>query len=117
MSDIHGDQATTLQQIPGAGHQSGTYALRLYVAGTTSKSMTAIRNIRHICEKHLGGKYDLEVIDIYQHPEAATRAQIIAAPTLIKLSPEPLRRAIGDLSNEEKVLYALNLPSNIAYGS
>ncbi len=72
----------------------------------------AIRNIRYICEKHLANMYDLEVIDIYQHPQEAARAQIIAAPTLIKLSPEPMRRAIGDLSNEVKVLAALDLPDN-----
>jgi circadian clock protein KaiB len=93
------------------------YALRLYVTGTTSRSMLAIKNIRHLCEKYLAGAYDLEVIDIYQHPEAAAQAQIIAAPTLIKLSPLPLRRAIGDLSNEGKVLFALNLPSSAVYGS
>lgn len=97
--------------------QPERYALRLYVTGTTSRSMLAIKNIRHLCEKYLAGAYDLEVIDIYQHPEAAAQAQIIAAPTLIKLSPLPLRRAIGDLSNEGKVLFTLNLPSSAAYGS
>ena len=104
-------------QLPSADDQTGLYALRLYVAGTTPRSMLAIRNIQYICEKHLSGKYDLEVIDIYQHPEAATQAQIIAAPTLIKLSPEPVRRAIGDLSNEVKVLYALNIPNIAIYGT
>lgn len=86
------------------------YSLRLYVAGSTPRSMLAVKNIRNICERHLTGLYDLEVIDIYQHPEAAAGAQIIAAPTLIKLSPEPSRRAIGDLSNEHKVLTTLSLP-------
>jgi circadian clock protein KaiB len=86
------------------------YSLRLYVAGSTPRSMLAVKNIRSICERHLAGHYDLEVIDIYQHPEAAAGAQIIAAPTLIKLSPEPARRAIGDLSNENKVLSTLSLP-------
>lgn len=86
------------------------YRLRLYVAGSTPRSMLAVKNIRNICERHLTGLYDLEVIDIYQHPEAAAGAQIIAAPTLIKLSPEPSRRAIGDLSNEHKVLTTLSLP-------
>ena len=86
------------------------YSLRLYVAGSTARSMLAVKNIRHICDRHLAGLYDLEVIDIYQHPEAAAAAQIIAAPTLVKLSPEPCRRAIGDLSNDEKVLSALGLP-------
>ena len=86
------------------------YRLRLYVAGSTPRSMLAVKNIRNICERHLTGLYDLEVIDIYQHPEAAAGAQIIAAPTLIKLTPEPCRRAIGDLSNEHKVLTTLSLP-------
>jgi circadian clock protein KaiB len=101
---------------PWADSPMEMYQLRLYVAGNTSKSILAIRNIRHICDKHLLGKYELQVIDIYQHPEVAAQAQIIAAPTLIKLSPEPLRRAIGDLSNEAKVLFSLNLPTNNAYG-
>ncbi|MDB5856501.1 MAG: thiol-disulfide isomerase [Ramlibacter sp.] len=91
--------------LPGAGR----YVLRLYVAGTTSRSMGAIRNIQRFCEKHLAGLYDLEVIDIYLRPELAAQAQIIAAPTLIKLFPAPARRAIGDLSNEMKVSNALNL--------
>jgi circadian clock protein KaiB len=86
------------------------YSLRLYVAGSTPRSMLAVKNIRNICERHLAGGYDLEVIDIYQHPEAAASAQIIAAPTLIKLKPEPCRRAIGDLSDEHKVLTTLSLP-------
>ncbi|MDB5880571.1 MAG: KaiB protein [Ramlibacter sp.] len=86
------------------------YSLRLYVAGSTPRSMLAVKNIRNICERHLAGLYDLEVIDIYQHPAAAAGAQIIAAPTLIKVSPAPARRAIGDLSNEDKVLSTLGLP-------
>ncbi len=85
------------------------YSLHLYVAGSTSRSMQAIKNIRRLCERYLEGQYDLEVIDIYQHPEAAASAQIIAAPTLVKLSPQPRRRAIGDLSDEGKLLAALNL--------
>ncbi len=90
------------------------YNLRLYVAGSTPRSMLAVKNIRNICERHLAGMYDLEVIDIYQHPEAAAGAQIIAAPTLIKLTPGPARRAIGDLSNEQKVLSTLSLPISVA---
>jgi circadian clock protein KaiB len=90
----------------GAEH----YSLRLYVAGSTPRSMLAVKNIRNICERHLAGLYDLEVIDIYQHPHAAAVAQIIAAPTLVKLTPQPARRAIGDLSNEHKVLSTLGLP-------
>jgi circadian clock protein KaiB len=85
------------------------YVLHLYVTGSTPRSMSAIMNIKKICEKHLANQVDLEVIDIYLHPELAKDAQIIAAPTLIKTLPEPLRRAIGDLSDEEKVLIALDI--------
>jgi circadian clock protein KaiB len=92
------------------------YRLRLYVAGSTPRSMLAVTNIRRICELHLAGQYDLEVVDIYQHPEVAADAQIIAAPTLIKLSPEPCRRAIGDLSNAAKVLSTLSLPIGPSHG-
>jgi circadian clock protein KaiB len=102
---------------PAAGlANAGRYSLQLYVAGSTSRSMQAVRNIRRVCEKYLAGQYDLEVIDIYQNPETAAQAQIIAAPTLIKLLPEPRRRAIGDLSNVEKVLFTLNLDTDLAYG-
>ena len=93
-------------------NQSGNeqrYSLRLYVTGSTPKSVTAILNIKRICEKHLLNHVDLEIVDIYQNPELAKEAQIIAAPTLIKMFPEPLRRAVGDLSDEEKVLYALDI--------
>jgi circadian clock protein KaiB len=100
-----------------ASRQKPHYALRLYVAGTTARSILAIRNIQHICGKHLADRVDLEVIDIYQHPQEAARAQIIAAPTLIKMSPEPIRRAIGDLSNEVRVMAALDLVSNVTSGS
>ena len=77
----------------------------------------AIKNLRHFCERYLADRYELEVIDIYQHPETAARAQIIAAPTLIRVSPEPQRRAIGDLSNVSKVLYALDLTTDGDYES
>jgi circadian clock protein KaiB len=96
--------------------EEGCYVLRLYVAGTTARSMVAINNLRNICNKHFQNPYDLEIIDIYQHPEIAGKAQIIAAPTLVKLAPGPVCRVIGDLSNEEKVLFVLNVPSRVAYG-
>jgi circadian clock protein KaiB len=103
---------------PGSStEEDGRYVLRLYVAGTTARSMVAINNLRNICDKHLQNLYDLEIIDIYQHPEIAGKAQIIAAPTLVKLAPGPVCRVIGDLSNEEKVLFVLNVPSRVAYGS
>jgi circadian clock protein KaiB len=85
------------------------YVLRLYVAGTTSQSMRAISNIRKICEEHLEGRYELEVVDIAQHPTLAIGEQIIAAPTLIKKLPLPLRRFIGDMSQTARILLGLDL--------
>jgi circadian clock protein KaiB len=85
------------------------YVLRLYVTGSTPRSTRAIANIRALCEKHLAGRYDLEVVDIYQQPVLAKGEQIIAAPTLVKKLPSPLRKVIGDLSNTEKVLMGLDI--------
>jgi circadian clock protein KaiB len=85
------------------------YVFRLYVSGSTPRSTQAIRNIRKICEEYLTGRYDLEVVDIYQQPELAGEQQIIAAPTLIKSLPLPLRRFIGDLSQSEPVLVGIGL--------
>jgi len=94
-----------------AGHKSRKdfYVLRLYVAGLTARSRTAIANITSICEEHLQGRYDLEVIDVFQRPILAREEQIIATPTLVKKLPAPLRRLIGDLSEREKVLVGLDL--------
>jgi len=89
-----------------------SYQLRLYVTGTTPRSTQAIKNIRSLCEKHLKGRYDLEVIDIYQQPEAAVGQQIIAAPTLVKELPLPIQRMIGNLSDHNKVIVSLNLASS-----
>jgi len=85
------------------------YVLRLYVTGTTRNSQRAIVNIRKICEDHLRGRYDLEIVDISQHPTLAEGEQIIAAPTLIKKLPLPLRRFIGDMSQTERILLGLDL--------
>jgi circadian clock protein KaiB len=85
------------------------YLLRLYVTGTTPQSVKAIANLKQICEEHLKGRYILEVIDLYQHPGLASGEQIIAAPTLIKKLPLPLRRIIGDMSSTEKVLLGLDI--------
>lgn len=86
------------------------YCLRLFVAGTSQRSLRTMANLRRICENHLAGRFDLEVVDIYQQPHLAEQDHVIAAPTLVKLSPEPLRRIIGDLSDEGRVLHALGLP-------
>jgi len=85
------------------------YILRLYITGTTSRSIIAITNLKKICEEYLEGRYELEVIDLYQMPSLAKDEQIIAAPTLIKKLPLPFRRIIGDMSNKEKVLIGLDL--------
>jgi circadian clock protein KaiB len=94
-----------------AAHDAGTarYVLRLYVTGMTPRSTRAVENVRNICERHLHGRYDLEVIDIYQQPTLAKGEQIVAAPTLIKKLPLPLRRVIGDMSSTERVLLGLDL--------
>ena len=93
---------------PSAAHHK-KYVLRLYVTGATSSSRRAILNITSICSEHLQGKYDLEVIDIHQKPTLAKDEQIVAAPTLIKQLPLPLRRIIGDLSDRDSVLFGLDL--------
>ncbi|RXE56130.1 hypothetical protein ABH15_08150 [Methanoculleus taiwanensis] len=85
------------------------YVLRLYITGMTPRSREAIENIKEICETHLSGRYDLEVIDIYQQPERAEEAQVFAAPTLIKELPLPLRKLIGDMSNRDRVLIGLGI--------
>jgi circadian clock protein KaiB len=86
-----------------------TYVLRLFVAGTTVRSQKAISSTRRICEEHLAGRFDLEVIDIYTSPEMTRDFQIVATPTLVKIMPEPLRRIVGDFSDQTKVLIGLNL--------
>ncbi len=85
------------------------YVLRLYVTGMTPLSSRAIEHVRSICENNLRGRYDLEVIDIYQLPALARDEQIVATPTLIKVLPEPLRRFIGDLSRVDRFLFGLDL--------
>ena len=92
-----------------AVHATARYVLRLYVTGSTTRSARAISNIRKICEEHLEGRYDLEIVDIAQHPTLAEGEQIIAAPTLIKKLPLPLRRFIGDMSHTERILLGLDL--------
>lgn len=85
------------------------WELRLYVAGKTTKSVAALNNLSKLCEEHLKGKYVIEVIDLLVHPQLAEGDQIFAIPTLVKKVPEPIRKIIGDLSNEEKVLVGLNI--------
>ena len=89
------------------------YRLRLFVAGSTHRSRRAIENLRRVCDEHLQGRLDLEVIDIYQQPELAGQYQVIAAPTLVKLLPLPIRRIIGDLSEKDRVLRGLDLAPRV----
>jgi circadian clock protein KaiB len=89
--------------------QPGRHVLRLYVTGLTPRSARAVNNLRAICDEYLDGRYDLEVIDIYQQPVLAKGEQIIAAPTLVKQLPLPMRRVIGDMSDRERVLRGLDL--------
>ncbi len=87
------------------------YLFRLYVSGTSSRSATAIANIRLICEQYLAGHYELEVIDVYQQPQATKSAQVIVVPTLIKELPLPAQRFVGDMSKTEKIVVGLRLRS------
>ena len=86
------------------------YELSLYIAGTTPQSAAALDNIVALCEERLHGRYDLSVIDVYVHPARARADQIVAIPTLLRRKPEPLRRLVGDLSDEAVVLRGLDLP-------
>jgi circadian clock protein KaiB len=100
---------------PGEMDHSGShslqakYVLRLYINGSTLKSTLAVKNIKQVCEQHLNGRYRLEIIDICQQANLARDEQIVAVPTLIKRLPLPLRRLIGDLSDQNKVLFGLDL--------
>ncbi len=85
------------------------FDLRLYVAGQTAKSMTALANLKQICETHLAGEYRIEVIDLLKTPQLAAGDQILAVPTLVRRLPEPIKKIIGDLSNEERVLVGLDV--------
>ena len=85
------------------------WELRLYVAGKTPKSITALTNLKKYCETHLKGLYRIEVVDLLVHPQLAEGDQIFAIPTLVRKVPEPIRKIIGDLSNEEKVLVGLDI--------
>jgi circadian clock protein KaiB len=89
--------------------EAETWELRLYVAGQTPKSVMAIANLKSYCEQHLKGRYQLEVIDLLKNPQLAEGDQILAIPTLVRKVPEPIRKIIGDLSNEEKVLVGLDV--------
>lgn len=104
-----GDATRDFESLLRRSRPRGRYVLKLYVTGTTLRSAEAIANVRSLCDEHLAGRYDLEVIDIYQQPGQAAGAQILAAPTLVKSLPAPAKRLIGNLSDREKVLVALDV--------
>jgi circadian clock protein KaiB len=89
--------------------QDKAYRLRLYVAGKTPKSILAFTNLKQICEDHLLGRYEIEIIDLLENPQLARGDQILAVPTLVRRLPEPIKKIIGDLSNTERVLVGLDL--------
>ena len=93
----------------GRRKSGAEWQLRLYVAGQTPKSMAALDNLKRLCESHLAGRYELEVIDLLVNPKLAAGDQILAVPTLVRKFPEPIRKIIGDLSNEGKVLVGLDV--------
>ncbi|MBX0290192.1 circadian clock protein KaiB [Hymenobacter sp. HSC-4F20] len=95
--------------LPTAAAEDETWELRLYVAGQTVKSVTALANLKSYCEQHLKGRYKLEVIDLLVHPQLAAGDQILAIPTLVRKVPVPIRKIIGDLSNQERVLVGLDI--------
>jgi len=103
------NEAAAFERALRAQPEAEHYLLRLYVTGTTPRSARAIQNIRAICEEKLQGRYDLEVIDIYRHPEQAKPEQVVVTPTLVKKLPLPVRKLIGDLSDAERVLVGLDI--------
>lgn len=107
MSDLVKKESTPMEEQTKPGEP--TCILKLYVAGQTAKSITAIANLKKICEEHLAGRYEIEVIDLLLNPELAQGDQIIALPTLVRRLPEPIKKIIGDLSNTERVLVGLNI--------
>jgi circadian clock protein KaiB len=103
--------ASTAADVDG---DAGLHHLRLYVAGQTPKSLAAIANLKKVCEEHLAGRYDIEVIDLMENPKLAAGDQILAIPTLVRRLPAPLKRIIGDLSNTERVLVGLDIRAKAA---
>lgn len=97
------------ERAEGGLTDSDVYRLRLYVAGESPKSLEAFRNLKQLCENHLAGRYEIEVVDLLEHPRLARGDEIIAIPTLVRQLPAPMRKIIGDLSNTDRVLVGLQL--------
>jgi len=97
------------EAVSGETLRRAKYIFRLYITGSTSRSLRAVYNLKKLCEEYLPNDYDLEVIDIYKNPAAAREEQIVAAPTLVKQLPRPIRKFVGDLSNTQKILVGLDI--------
>jgi circadian clock protein KaiB len=107
---VVGDAASVGSDAGSIRHaETETWELRLYIAGQTLRSVAAFANLKKLCEEHLPGRYQIEVIDLMEKPQLAAGDQIVAIPTLIRKLPEPLRRIVGDLSNTERALVGLQL--------
>lgn len=102
-------ESKTAKPKPASGAQPALWELRLYVAGHTAKSIAALNNLKQICEEHLAGKYNIEVVDLLENPQLAKGDEIVALPTLVRKLPRPIRKIIGNLSDTEKVLVGLQL--------
>ena len=100
-----------MSDVDAVSSEPPVYRLRLFVAGNTARSRLAIENLRLFCMAYLSGRFDLEVVDIYQQPELAEQNQVVAAPTLLRVTPLPMRRIVGDLSQTGRILRGLELPS------
>ncbi len=108
-SDQTGNETLLATDDSGVGNDNEIWELRLYVAGKTAKSTAAFENLQRICDEHLKGKYEIEVIDLLLQPQLARGDQIVAIPTLVRKLPAPIRKIIGDLSNLERTLVGLQL--------
>jgi circadian clock protein KaiB len=111
MKTTNGKRNSAGKRANGRANGAGLVKLRLYVAGRSPKSVTALANLREACELHVAGKYELEVIDLTKNPQLARGDQILAIPTVVRDLPRPIRKMIGDLSNAEKLLVGLELKS------
>jgi circadian clock protein KaiB len=109
--------ASTSPRRRAAKRPAARYALRLYITGQTPRSRQSVENLRALCDKYIPGQFDLEVVDIYQQPAMAAAGQIIAAPTLIKSMPLPLRRLVGDFSDQSRVILGLDIELDEEQGS
>ena len=107
--EAHKASATEAMETALKEHDNAKYVLKLYITGLTPRSQQALRNIERVCKHHLAGRFELQVIDIYQQPQLAKDDQIIAVPTLVKKLPTPLRKLIGDLSQEDRIILGLDL--------